>query len=91
MKHIIADILVHDPDTAENLRKLQSECHLVMESKRAKEKAELQRRSLKILEEHSVNGLLYIIGQELYHSSTTLGLDPVSSGPPQTNKLHNAM
>jgi len=39
VKHIIADILVHDPDTAENLRKLQSECHLVMESKRAKEKA----------------------------------------------------
>ena len=48
VKHIIADILVHDPDTAENLRKLQSECHLVMESKRAKEKAELQQRSLKI-------------------------------------------
>ena len=27
----------------------------------------------------------------LYQSSTTLGLDPVSSGPPQTNKLHNVM
>jgi len=45
VKHIIADILVHDPDTAENLRKLQSECHLVMESKRAKEKASEKNKS----------------------------------------------
>ena len=39
VKHIIADIIVHDPEVAESIRTLQSECHIVLESKRAKEKA----------------------------------------------------
>ena len=46
-------------------------------------KVELQRRSSKILEECSVKSLLEV--GNLYQSSTTLGLDPVSNGPPQTN------
>ena len=41
---------------------------------------ELQQRSLMILEERSVKSLLQV--GNLYQSSTTLGLDPVSSGPP---------
>ena len=39
VRHIIADIIVHDPDTAELIRSLQADCHLVLEVKRAKEKA----------------------------------------------------
>ena len=46
-------------------------------------KAELQRRFSKILEERSTKRLLE--GGNLYQSFTTLGLDPVLSGPPQTN------
>ena len=38
VKHIIADIIVHDPEIAEAIRNLQADCHLVLESKRAKEK-----------------------------------------------------
>ena len=45
--------------------------------------AELQRRSSKILEERSTKRLLEV--GNLYQSFTTLGLDPVSSGPTQTN------
>ena len=38
VKHIIADHIVHDNDMAEIIRKTLTECHLVLESKRAKEK-----------------------------------------------------
>ena len=44
---------------------------------------ELQRRSSKVLEKRSLWSLLKV--GNLYQSSTTLGLDPVSSGPPQTD------
>ena len=37
----------------------------------------------KILEERSVKSLVEV--ENLYQSSTTLGQDPVSSGPSQTN------
>ena len=46
-------------------------------------KAELQRRSSKVFEKRSLKSLLWV--RNLYQSSTTLSLDPVSSGPPQTN------
>ena len=46
-----------------------------------KMKAELQRRFFKL--EVSVADLIWV--GNLYQSSTTLGLDPVSTGPPQTN------
>ena len=39
VQHVIADIIVHDPEIAEVIRNLQAECHLVLECKRAKEKA----------------------------------------------------
>ena len=45
--------------------------------------AELQRRSSMVLEKCSLWSLLKV--RNLYQASTTLGLDPVSSGPPQTN------
>ena len=44
---------------------------------------ELQRRSSKVLEKRSLKSLYWV--RNLYQSSTTLGLDPVSSCPPQTN------
>ena len=55
-------------------------------------RAELQRRSSKVLEKRSFKRLLYV--GNLYQPLTTLGLQPVSilhytkpvsSGPPQTN------
>ena len=50
---------------------------------------QLRRRSSTILEERSVKSLLEVGNQ--YQLSTTLSLNPISSSPPQTNKLHNAM
>ena len=44
---------------------------------------ELQQRSLKVLEKYSLKSLSWV--RNLSQSSTTLGLDPVSSGPPLTN------
>ena len=44
---------------------------------------ELQRRSLKVFEKRSLKSLLWV--GNLYQSSTILGLDLVSSSPPQTN------
>ena len=41
------------------------------------------RVATKILEERSIKSLVEV--ENLYQSSTTLGLDPVPSGPPQTN------
>ena len=38
MKHIIADLIVHDNDMIEVIRKTQDECSFVLESKKAKEK-----------------------------------------------------
>ena len=38
MKHVIADLIVHDQEMSEVIRATQAECRLVLESKRAKEK-----------------------------------------------------
>ena len=46
----------------------------------------MQRRSSMIFKEPS-----FLSVGNLYQSSTTIGLDPVSSDPPKTNWLYNAM
>ena len=47
--------------------------------------SELQWRSSKVLEKHFLKSVLLV--ENLYQASTTIGLDQVSSSPPQTKKL----
>ena len=58
VKHIIADHIVHDNDMAEMIRKTLAECHLVLESKRAKEKPS-EKNKIKITDKKDVDPLKF--------------------------------
>ena len=70
-------------------RAFETDKYFDTESEMLMKTPELQQSSSKDLEKHSVKSFLKV--GNLYSPSTTQGLDQASSGPPQTNKLHNAM